>query len=48
MDSWVFDFVGYVHATYHNTDENPVNVDPLMNYVIAGMERYEEFGLPFN
>lgn len=48
MESWVFDFVGYVQTTYYNTEDDPIELSPLMDFVIAGMKRYEEFGLPFH
>jgi len=46
MEAWVFDFVGYVHTIYYTTDDSPVGVEPLMNFVVAGLERYEAFGIP--
>jgi len=48
MEAWVFDYLGYVHPTYYTTDEDPVNVDVLMNHVVTGLKRYEAFGVPFD
>jgi hypothetical protein len=47
LDAWLFDYLGYVHPTYYNTEDDPVNMHALMNHVLTGLKRYEAFGVPF-
>lgn len=48
MEAWVFDFLGYVHPIYYTSNDNPLDIDVMMDFVITGLKRYEAFGLPFD
>jgi len=49
MESWVFDFLGYVQPVYVTFEQGAdVDVDLLYDHVLTGLKRYETFGVPFD